>query len=228
MKKIILGAVLAVLIGASSSQAQISVKEQAALTPDTALSSLMQGNALFAAGKLKSQDVIARRKISSKGQFPKAVILSCLDSRVPVEEVFNMGIGDIFVGRVAGNVENNDQIGSMEFATKLVGAKLVFVLGHTACGAVAGSCDNARLGHLTGVLKKIRPAVDAVKKSCPNIEHTSSNAAFVNKVAEENVRRTIAKIRRQSPILAKLEKSGQIKIVGGMYDLKSGKVAVLK
>ncbi len=228
MKRIILSVAFALTLGASLSYAQVSVERRAELTPDVILTKLMQGNERFAADKTTAQDITARRAASAKGQFPKAVILSCLDSRVPVENVFDLGIGDVFVGRVAGNIEDSDQLGSMEFATKLAGAKLVMVLGHTACGAVAGSVDNARLGHLSGILKKIRPAVDVVKKNCPDLEPVGSNAKFVDKAAEENVRRTVKNIRRQSPILANLEKSGQIKIVGGMYDLKSGRVTLVK
>lgn len=228
MKKIIFSATFALAITASFSLAQVSADRQATITPDAVLTKLMKGNARFAVNNPSIQSVPTRREISAKGQFPKAVILSCLDSRVPVEQVFDVGIGDVFVGRVAGNIEDNDQLGSMEFATKLAGAKLVMVLGHTACGAVAGSVDNARLGHLTGILKKIRPAVNVVKKNSPDIKPVGSNGEFVDKVAEENVRRTVKNIRHQSPILAELEKSGQIKIVGGMYDLKSGRVTLVK
>lgn len=228
MKKIIFSATFALAITASFSLAQVSADRQATITPDAVLTKLMKGNARFAVNNPSIQSIPTRREISAKGQFPKAVILSCLDSRVPVEQVFDVGIGDVFVGRVAGNIEDNDQLGSMEFATKLAGAKLVMVLGHTACGAVAGSVDNARLGHLTGILKKIRPAVNVVKKNSPDIKPVGSNGEFVDKVAEENVRCTVKNIRHQSPILAELEKSGQIKIVGGMYDLKSGRVTLVK
>lgn len=208
--------------------AQMTREQQAASTPDRALNFLMKGNKRFVAGQAAaSQDILARRSAATQGQYPKAVILSCLDSRVPVESVFDAGIGDLFVGRVAGNIEDKDQLGSMEFATKLAGAKLVMVLGHTSCGAVRGACDNARLGHLTGILKKIRPAVDAVKKVVAEKDATSANSAFVDKVASENVRRTVRAIRMRSPILADLEESGQIKIVGAMFDLSSGKVTLL-
>jgi carbonic anhydrase len=138
-----------------------------------------------------------------------------------------VGIGDVFVGRVAGNIENVDQLGSMEFATKLAGAKLVVVLGHTSCGAIKGACDGAELGNLTTLLAKIRPAVDAVKGFKPE-ERTSANAEFVAKVTEQNVRQTVADIRKDSPVLAGLERDGKIKIVGAIYDLKTGKVAFLK
>lgn len=206
--------------------AQVTRERQASLEPAQVLAELMKGNARFAAGQSTAQDITARRAATAKSQHPKAVILSCLDSRVPVEMVFDRGMGDIFVGRVAGNVEDNDQLGSMEFATKLAGAKLVMVLGHTSCGAVRGACDGAKMGHLTGVLAKIRPAVKAVEDA--NGAPTSSNAAFVDKVAAENVRRTVANIRKHSPILAGLEKSGEINIVGAMYDLETGKVSLVR
>lgn len=219
--------IAALLAGSTLAVAQMTEEKQASLTPDKVLSSLMAGNARFAAGRTTAQDITARRAATAKGQHPEAVVLSCLDSRVPVEMVFDKGIGDVFVGRVAGNVGDKDQLGSMEFATKLEGAKLVMVLGHTSCGAIKGACDGAKLGHLTGLLAKIRPAVRAVK-DVPAGQRTSANAAFVNKVAAENVRETVANIRRRSPILAGLEKSGQIKIVGAMYDLQTGKVSLVK
>ncbi|MFV0338502.1 MAG: carbonic anhydrase family protein [Chthoniobacterales bacterium] len=159
----------------------------------------------------------------TSGQFPKAVVLSCLDSRVPVELVFDQGIGDLFVGRVAGNIEDLDQVGSMEFATKLAGAKLVLVLGHTSCGAINGAADGAELGNLTQLLQKIRRAVDEVKGFEGEVRR-SSNPAFINKVVEENVRLTVENIRKTSPVLTDLEKSGDIKIVGAVYDLETGKV----
>jgi len=187
----------------------------------------MAGNARFAAGNIGDLEIKKRIANTADGQYPKAVVLSCLDSRVPVELVFDQRIGDIFVGRVAGNIEDEDQLGSMEFATKLAGAKLVFVLGHTACGAVKGACDEAKLGNLTALLARIRPAVDAVQGFKPE-ERTSANKEFVEKVIEQNVRQTIADIRKDSPVLAELESSGKIKIVGGTYDLHTGKVTLLK
>lgn len=228
MNKTLTSFVVAALAFAPFATAQVTRERQAELTPDKTLASLMQGNKRFVAGQsTASYNLAARRSASVQGQHPKASILSCLDARIPVESVFDMGIGDLFVGRVAGNIEDKDQLGSMEFATKLAGAKLLMVLGHTGCGAVRGACDNARLGHLTGILKKIRPSVDAVKKTVPDKDATSANPAFVDKVAAENVRRTVASIRHRSPILADLEQSGQIKIVGAMYDLASGKVTLL-
>jgi carbonic anhydrase len=220
---------LAVFISALAvtANAQTTKSAQLVLTPDKVLTDLMEGNARFVAGKISDPDIKKRIANSTEAQYPKAVILSCLDSRVPVELVFDQGIGDIFVGRVAGNIENEDQLGSMEFATKLAGAKLVFILGHTACGAVRGACDRAKLGHLTALLAKIQPAVEAVEGFKPE-ERTSANKEFIEKVTEQNVRQTIADIRKDSPVLAEMEASGRIKIAGGIYDLHTGKVTLLK
>jgi len=215
------------LVFATAMNAQTTKEQQSALTPDKVLADLMDGNARFTTGKMHNPEIKQRVANSAAGQYPKAVILSCLDSRVPVETVFDQGIGDLFVGRVAGNIEDQDQLGSMEFATKLSGAKLVFVLGHSACGAIKGACDKAELGNLTGLLAKIRPAVDAVQGFKPE-ERTSANKEFVEKVAEQNVRQTMENIRKDSPVLAEMEASGKIKIVGGMYDLETGKIALLK
>lgn len=215
-----------VLALASAANAQTTKREQASLTPEAVLDDLMAGNARFVSGKIHKPNTKTRLRTSASGQYPKAVVLSCLDSRVPVEQVFDQGIGDIFVGRVAGNIENEDQLGSMEFATKLVGAKLVLVLGHTACGAVKGAIDGAELGNLTALLAKIKPAADAVEGFEPE-RRNSSNDEFLNKVIEEHVRRTIADIRSGSKVLAELENSGQIKISGGIYDLETGKVTLL-
>ena len=216
--------VLALVAGA---HAQVTKEQQSALTPDKVLADLMDGNARYVAGKISDPELKKRITNSADGQYPKAVVLSCLDSRVPVELVFDQRIGDIFVGRVAGNIEDEDQLGSMEFATKLAGAKLVFVLGHSACGAVKGAVDGATLGNLTALLARIKPAVDAVSGFKPG-ERTSANKEFVEKVIEQNVRQTMADIRKDSPVLAELEASGKIKIVGGTYDLHTGKVTLLK
>jgi len=218
-------ATVSVLISASAT-AQTTQDQQQAMTPKAVLQDLISGNERFVAGKTTSYNVEESRKVTAeKGQFPKAVILSCLDSRVPVELVFDQKIGDVFVGRVAGNVENEDQLGSMEFATKLAGSKLVVVLGHSACGAVKGACDGAEMGNLTALLKKIQPAVDAVEGH--EGKRNSKNNAFVDAVIEANVRQTVADIRERSEVLAQLEKEGKIMIVGGVYDLATGKVTML-
>lgn len=143
-----------------------------------------------------------------------------------MEKIFDQGVGDIFVGRVGGNVETIDQLGSMEYATKLAGSRLIIVLGHTSCGAVKGACDGEELGHLTALLEKIQPAVDAVEGYKPE-ERNSKNTEFVNKVVTQNVLLTVADIRKHSKVIAQLEKDGEIKLVGGVYDIKTGKVTLL-
>ncbi|MEM7681950.1 MAG: carbonic anhydrase family protein [Planctomycetota bacterium] len=206
-------------------QAPISAEQQAELTPDDVLADLLAGNERYVKGKVSKPDITERIAATATGQYPQAVILSCLDSRVPVELVFDQGIGDVFVGRVAGNVENEDQLGSMEFATAAAGSKLVLVLGHSSCGAVKGACDDVQLGNLTALLSKIQPAVEAV----PGHEgaRTSQNAAFVQEVVHKNVQLTVADIRERSEVLRGLEAEGKIKIVGAVYDLNTGKVTLL-
>ncbi|MBC2601753.1 carbonic anhydrase family protein [Puniceicoccus vermicola] len=205
----------------------LTQEEQAALTPQEVLQRLMDGNARFQAGETSDPNVEKRVQASAGGQYPEAVILSCLDSRVPPELVFDSGIGDIFVGRIAGNIENDDLLGSMEFATALSGARLVMVLGHTSCGAVRGACDGAEFGHLTGLLEKIEPAIEQVEDFDED-ERSGTNSEFVDAVAAENVLLTMANIREKSEILAELEESGDIMIVGGIYDLGTGSVTLLE
>lgn len=199
-------------------------ESQAALSPDSAIALLKEGNQRFVGQKMTSRDLIEQVKETTTGQYPFATILSCIDSRVSAELVFDQGVGDIFSARVAGNIVNADLLGSMEFACKLAGTKVIVVLGHTACGAVKGACDDARLGNLTLLLSRIRAAVDAVPEPTDAAERTSKNAAFVNAVAEKNVGLTIENIRNQSPVLKDMEDLGEIKIVGAMYDIADGKV----
>lgn len=203
-----------------------SAEVQKALTPDGVLKDLMAGNKRYLTGKLTEPNIEKRIAQTSTGQHPKAYILSCVDSRVPVEQVFDQGIGDIFVGRVAGNVEGVPQLGSMEFATAAAGVKLVMVLGHEACGAVKGACDHVKLGNLTDLLAEITPSVDAVE-GFEDDEKNSKNKKFVAAVVEENVRQTVADVRTGSEVLANLEKEGKIKIVGGIYSLHTGEVTLL-
>ena len=220
--------VVALIMSSFSSAiyAQTSKDEQKALTPDQVIEDLLAGNERYVEGSLSDADIKKRIATSATGQYPKAVILSCLDSRVPVETVFDQGIGDLFVGRVAGNIENEDQIGSMEFATKVAGAKLVMVLGHESCGAVIGACQGVQLGNLTELLEKIQPAVNSVK-GFSDKERTVENSKFVSAVVEQNVKQTVADIRRRSSVLAELEQSGSIKIVGAVYSLQTGKVTLI-
>jgi len=200
---------------------------QQAMTPEKALTTLMDGNARFQNNQKAPRNLMEQVQDTSSGQYPFATILSCIDSRVSAELIFDQGIGDIFSVRIAGNFVNEDILGSMEFACKLAGTKLVIVLGHTACGAVKGACDHARLGNLSALIQKIEPAVEAVTEPSDPALRNSSNANFVDQVAEQNVHMTIRDIREQSPVLAELEAEGAIKIVGAMYDIKSGAVHFL-
>ena len=199
--------------------------EQAKLTPDEVLGLLRNGNERFVAGTLTTRDHSKLVRDAALGQFPKAVILSCLDSRIPVEDVFDRGIGDVFVARVAGNFENTDILGSMEFACKASGAKLVFVLGHEQCGAIKGAIDGVDLGNITPMLANIQPAVKHFADYAGS--KSSKNEEFVHMVAVQNVRMTIDDIRKKSPILKEMETKGEIKIAGGMYNMSTGKVEFL-
>ncbi len=200
--------------------------EQQALTPDKVLEMLHAGNQRFLDGTLTLRDHSAQVRKAAVGQFPKAIILSCVDSRVPVEDVFDRGIGDIFVTRNAGNFVNVDVLGGMEFACKVAGAKLILVMGHEDCGAVKGAIDNVKLGNLTAMLKNIRPSVRQVEKV--EGEGTSSDEQFVQKVIARNVLDAIANIRKQSPVLVDLEKQGTLKIVGAVYNMDSGAVEFIE
>jgi carbonic anhydrase len=195
---------------------------QSAMTPQQALAELRAGNDRFVAGKPLVRDFPGQVKAAASGQYPFAVVLSCLDSRQPIEIVFDQGIGDIFSARVAGNVVDDDILGSMEFACKASGAKLIVVVGHSNCGAVKGAIDDVQLGNLTGLLAKIKPAMDAVPQDVQ--PRTSKNYSFVNLVSEANVKLVMKQIRERSPILREMLDQGQIGLVGGMYDLSTGKV----
>jgi carbonic anhydrase len=199
--------------------------EQNALTPDSVLETLRSGNQRFSSGTITSRDHSALVRDAASGQFPKAIVLSCVDSRIPVEDVFDRGIGDIFVARVAGNFSNTDILGSMEFATRVSGAKLVLVMGHEDCGAIKSAIDHVELGNITEMLSNIEPAVDALADY--DGDRTSANPDFVSRVARKNVELTMDDIRRHSPILKQMEEQGQIKIVGAMYDMESGRIDFL-
>jgi carbonic anhydrase len=200
-------------------------QQQEALTPDDVLRELRQGNQRFVSGTLTTRDHSALVRDAVKGQYPKALILSCIDSRIPAEDVFDRGLGDVFVARVAGNFENTDILGSMEYATKISGSKLVLVLGHEDCGAVKSAIDGAELGNITAMLTNIKPAVDA--SSAYEGDKTSANPTFVHRVVEKNVELTMDRIRSRSPILKEMETQGLIKIVGALYDMKTGKIELL-
>ncbi len=200
---------------------------QASMTAKKALGFLKEGNQRFQNNLKANRNLLEQVNDTSEGQFPFATILSCIDSRVSAELVFDQGLGDVFSIRIAGNFINEDILGSMEFACKLAGTKLVVVLGHTSCGAIKGACDHARLGNLTALINKIEPAVEAVKEPKDEQLRNSKNLEFVDAVSSKNVLIAIANIRSKSPILAEMEKNGQIKIIGGMYDIKTGKVDFL-
>ncbi|MDB9835573.1 carbonic anhydrase family protein [Flavobacteriaceae bacterium] len=194
------------------------------MTPSLALDALKDGNDRFLKGNQVARNLNAQVDETSGGQYPFATVLHCIDSRVSAEHVFDQGIGDLFSIRIAGNFVNEDILGSMEFACKLAGTKVLVVLGHTACGAIKGACDHARLGNLTALINKLEPAVEAVDSPVEADLRNSSNIDFVNAVAAKNVLMTIDNIRNQSPILKEMEADGAIKIVGGMYDIATGNV----
>ena len=202
-------------------------ESQSSVTPSTAMELLQAGNARFVERKKANRDLNQQVSDTSTGQYPFATVLSCIDSRVSSELIFDQGIGDIFSVRIAGNFINSDILGSMEFACKLAGTPLILVLGHTSCGAVKGACDNAELGNLTSMLGKIKPAVDAIAEPADASQRNSKNIDFVNNVAAKNVHLNIQRILDESPVLAEMQSKGEIDIVGGMYDIKTGKVEFL-
>ena len=199
---------------------------QDALSPSSVLEDLMMGNGRFTSGNMQAVDNAALVEQTVSGQYPKAVVLSCIDSRVPVETIFDQAIGDIFVARVAGNFENVDILGSMEYSCKVAGSKLVLVLGHESCGAVKAAVDGVELGNITALLSNITPAV---RQSAEEVEGeaSSANSEMVARTVANNVRLTMDRIRERSPILKEMEDNGEINIVGGVYMLSSGKVELL-
>jgi carbonic anhydrase len=206
--------------GAAGS-ASLTKEERDRLTPSQVIEELKRGNERFRAGKMIARDYRAQKRSTAGGQYPAAVVLGCLDSRAPAEIIFDTGIGDTFNGRIAGNVVNDDLLGSLEFACAVAGAKVALVFGHTACGAVKGAIDDVEMGNLTGLLARIKPAISATKFEG---EKSSKNEAYVDAVARTNVVLALDNIRRRSPILEELEKKGSIQIAGAMYDLATGKV----
>ncbi|WP_298323679.1 carbonic anhydrase family protein [uncultured Dokdonia sp.] len=200
---------------------------QAKMTPDTALEFLQEGNQRFLQNLKANRNLLEQVNDTSDGQYPFATILSCIDSRVSAELVFDQGLGDVFSVRIAGNFINEDILGSMEFACKVAGTKLLVVLGHTSCGAIKGACDHVRLGNLTALINKIEPAVAAVKEPKDEALRTSANLDFVDEVSRENVKIAIDNIRSRSVVLNDMEKDGEIKIVGAMYDITDGRVTFM-
>lgn len=207
------------LFAASLTQAQ-----RDALTPDRVVQLMLAGNERFIANKRQPRDWLAEQRSSAAGQYPAAVFLTCVDSRAPVEVVCDLGIGEAFNARVAGNAVNDDVLGSMEFATAAAGAKAVIVMGHTSCGAIKGAIDNVVLGNLTLLLARFKGAVDATEYSG---DRSGKDSGFVDAVATTHVKQTVELIRQRSPVMAGLERDGKIKIVGSMYDIKTGRVELV-
>ncbi len=215
-------AVAAALVWAAAAAGQVQTKEsQAAMTPAEALARLKEGNARFVSGERKPRDWNAKVIATATGQYPFAAVVSCMDSRAPAEIILDQGIGDMFSLRSAGDVVDTDVLGGLEYATKVVGAKLVVVLGHTECGAVKGAIDGVRLGNLTALLAKIQ---SAVRDSGPG---SSKDRAYVTKVTEQNVRDSIGEVRARSSILRELIDSGRVGLAGAMYDVATGRVTFL-
>ena len=215
-----------VLLGVTTSPrlgyaAALTKEQRDKLTPDDIIALMKKGNERFRLGQESPHDYLAQQKATVGGQHPAAIILSCIDSRAPAETIMDLGIGDCFNARVAGNVANDDILGSMEFACKVAGAKVVLVMGHTSCGAIKGAIDKVQLGKLTGLLTKIRPAVEATRYQG---ERSAKSSDFVDAVARQNVESTMADIRRRSAVLAGLVTSGAVKIVGAMYRIETGLV----
>src|SRR5580692_7701888 len=205
-------------VGSVPTHADLTNEQRDKMTPDEVIQQMKAGNERFRSGKPQHRDLMSEAKATAKGQYPAAIVFCCVDSRVPAELILDFGIGDIFSGRVAGNVADEDVLGSMEFACKVAGSKVVLVMGHTNCGAIKGAIDGVELGNLTALLSKIRPAVEATRYTG---ERFSKNYAFVDAVAQENVVMTIANVRQRSPVLRDLESAGGIKIAGSMYNLET-------
>ena len=208
-------------LGTVLAHADLTKEQRDKMTPDEVIQQMKAGNERFRSGKPQHRDLMREVKATAKAQYPAAIVFSCIDSRAPAELILDFGIGDIFSGRIAGNVADEDVLGSMEFACKVAGSKVVLVMGHTNCGAIKGVIDGVELGNLTALLSKIRPAVEATRYTG---ERSSKNYAFVDAVARENVLMTIANVRQRSPVLRDLESTGSIKIAGSMYNLETGTV----
>jgi carbonic anhydrase len=208
---------------AQDSEPQVFTKAmQDTLTADQAIERLKKGNERFVAGNLKYKDYRQQFEQTAKGQFPHSTVFTCIDSRSAGEQFFDVGIGEIFNIRVAGNVLSDDVLGSMEFATQVAGSKVIAVLGHTSCGAVKGAIDDAKLGHLTGLVKKIKPAIEQVSDTLS--PRTSKNEEFVNAVTREHVKNVMDEIMEESDVIKNQVEGGNIKLVGGMHNLATGEV----
>ena len=202
-----------------------TAESQSSITSETAIELLKKGNQRFVANQAMQRNISEQVAKTGTGQYPFAAVLGCIDSRVPAEYVFDQGIGDIFNARVAGNFVNADILGSLEFACKVAGSKVIVVLGHSSCGAVKGACDHVQLGNLTHMLGNIQPALDAITSDYE--DKSSNNGAYVQEVAERNVFLNVSKIKSDSPVLNELNENGEIDIVGAMYDVQTGVVSFL-
>ena len=198
---------------------------QATITPEIALQFLREGNGRFVNNLKANRDLLAQANETREGQWPFAAILSCIDSRTSAELIFDQGLGDVISIRIAGNIVNTDIVGSLEFACRILGAKLIVVLGHTRCGAIKGACDHIEMGNLTELLSKVQPAVYQESKDRSHKECTSANPSFVEDVSNINVKRSVRSIVHRSHILEKLIEAGQLAIIGGKHDLDSGQVS---
>jgi carbonic anhydrase len=208
-------------LGSVLAHADLTKEQRDKMTPEEVIQQMKAGNERFRAGTPRHRDLMSEVKATSKAQYPAAVVFSCIDSRAPAELILDFGIGEVFSGRIAGNVADEDVLGSIEFACKAAGSKAVLIMGHTSCGAIKGVIDGVELGNLTALLSKIRPAVEATRYTG---ERSAKNYAFVDAVARENVLMTIANVRQRSPVLRELESAGSIKIAGSMYNLETGVV----
>jgi carbonic anhydrase len=204
-----------------------TAESQSKLSPKEAIQLLKEGNKRFISREMRERDLLAQVEETSKGQFPFACVVGCIDSRVPVSSIFDQGIGSLFVATVAGNIINEDILGSLEFGCAAAGSKAIVVLGHTSCGAVKGACDGVELGNLTSLLSKINASVkETIEPNDPTMRN-SSNLQFVNEVAKNNVLRSVENIRVKSNVLRRLEEEGKITIAGAMYDVSTGEVSFL-
>lgn len=203
----------------------MTAEDQEEITPEQIIQGLKDGNERYVNNNLTPRDLPSQVKATADGQFPEAIIISCVDSRVPVEHVFDKGVGDIFVARVAGNFSNEDILGSSEFATAVAGSKVVVVMGHESCGAVKAAIDGVEMGNITAMLDKIEPAIEMTQNF--DGEQSTSNNDYVTEVVNNNVINTIAEMRENSPIIAELERNGEVVIAGAFYDLDTGKVTFL-
>jgi len=231
VKALFLSVIAALLMACSAladdhSYTTFDQEAQQALTPDQAIDILKSGNERFVSGESYDRDLIDQQKDTAGGQFPFAVVLSCLDSRSAPEVVFDQGVGDLFVGRVAGNVVDTNLLGSFEFATAAAGSKLIVVMGHTACGAVKGACDGVEVGNLTALLDEIEPAIDAVQTPA-GTDRSSANTEFVNQVVHTNVRMQVNELLRRSDVIRGMVEAGEVKVVGAVHDLATGEVTFL-